>query len=586
MKNRLKLLKSSRLKFLAAGVALASAIFGGFGAGAINKTEVYANSAQRYWRGSNSFGVVSADGDCPLEVESEKLTFNVDSLPDIYGKNGDYNASVTAEYNFCNHTDMEVTANLIFPYVTATAVDYYGDFKALPKGKILINGKTADVKDRFTYCPSVYEFNLTDLKKVRDFYDESGFFKRGLPVTRYSFTVTELDETGKNSPYAAIKISTLDNKKYALSKSNGYSYNNNMVSLGAFVGLGDTVEVEVYGDGASLNESDWTFYSNGGEKKKINGKMSLKTVEQTTYDDLVFNHYSESSGVSRVDWFNAVTDYMISDYGSNGYVLTEYLGNLNINSTFLNDLMRWYEYDLTVPAYGRVVNSVTAPLLPDLNTAYEPSVYEFTYLSSPAKTWKSFGTLTVEIKTPYFVVWSDEWTKTDGGYTRSYATLPDEEIKFTLSESESPSLKDDYRDGGVFGEIVLMILFFSSVYVLPLMVPVVIVIIVIVVNYKRSRKRKEAAMGGGNAGTNGAANGGNAAGGDTNDCGSKAVADSTDSVKVADSDGLTAGNGSDGADDKPINPSDLPVTAPTDNSQSGGNADESSPAKNEDLFDD
>lgn len=503
MKNSLNRKEFPWQKLFAACLAFSAALVGVFGAGAINKTEVYANSAQRYWRGSNSFGVVSADGDCPLEVESEKLTFNVDSLPDIYGKNGDYNASVTAEYNFCNHTDMEVTANLIFPYVTATAVDYYGDFKALPKGKILINGKTADVKDRFTYCPSVYEFNLTDLKKVRDFYDESGFFKRGLPVTRYSFTVTELDETGKNSPYAAIKISTLDNKKYALSKSNGYSYNNNMVSLGAFVGLGDTVEVEVYGNGASLNESDWTFYSNGGEKKEISGKMTLKTVEQTTYGDLVFKNYSEDSGVSRVDWFNAVTDYMISGYGSNGYVLTEYLGNLNINSTFSNDLMRWYEYDLTVPAYGRVVNSVTAPLLPDLNMAYEPSVYEFTYLSSPAKTWKSFGTLTVEIKTPYFVVWSDEWTKTDGGYTRSYATLPDEEIKFTLSESESPMLKDGYRDGGFFAMMVFGFIFIFGVYVLPLMVPVVIVIIVIVVNYKRSRKRRDIDIGAAQSALNG-----------------------------------------------------------------------------------
>ena len=515
MKNSLNRKESPWQKIIAAGVAFTAALVGVFGAGAINKTEVYANSAQRYWRGSNSFGVVSTGGDCPLEVESEKLTFNVESFPNFNGENEEYNASVTAEYNFCNHTDMEVTANLIFPYVTATAVDYYGDFKALPKGKILINGKTADVKDRFTYCPSVYEFNLSDLKKVRDFYDESGFFKRNLPVTRYSFTVTELDETGKNSPYAAIKISTLDNKKYALSKSNGYSYSNNVVSLGAFVSLYDTIEVEVYGDGASLNESDWTFYSNGSEKKTINGKMTLKTVEQTTYGDLVFKNYSEDSGVSRVDWFNAVTDYMTLGYSSKGDVLAQYLSNLNVSSSFSNDLMRWYEYDLTVPANGRVVNSVTAPLLPDVNTAYEPSVYEFTYLSSPAKTWKSFGTLTVEIVAPYYVVWSDEWTKTDGGYCRVYETLPDGEIKFTLSSGEKPTRSYNRSDGSFFGTVFFGLLLMILVYAVPFAIPVAVVIIIIVVNYKRSRKRKELSSGGGNEGTNGAANGGSAAGGDT-----------------------------------------------------------------------
>lgn len=141
MKNSLNRKESPRLKLFAACLALAPAIFGVFGAGAINKTEVYANSAQRYWRGSNSFGVVSTGGDCPLEVESEKLTFNVASFPNFSGENEEYNASVTAEYNFYNPSDMEVTANLIFPYVTATAVDYYGDFKTLPKGKILTNGK-------------------------------------------------------------------------------------------------------------------------------------------------------------------------------------------------------------------------------------------------------------------------------------------------------------------------------------------------------------------------------------------------------------------------------------------------------------
>ena len=515
MKNSLNRKESPWQKIIAAGVAFTAALVGVFGAGAINKTEVYANSAQRYWRGSNSFGVVSTGGDCPLEVESEKLTFNIDSFPAFDKENDGYNASVTAEYNFYNPTDMEVTANLIFPYVTATAVDYYGDFKTLPEGKVLVDGTAADVKNRFTYCPSVYEFNLTDLKKVRDFYDESGFFKRNLPVTRYSFTVAELDETDKNSPYAAIKISTLDSKKYAFGKSGGYSFKNNVISLGAFVRLYDTIEVEVYGDGASLTESDWTFYSNGGEKKEINGKMTLKTVEQTTYGDLVFKNYKENDGVSREDWFNAVTDYMVSGYDSKNSVLAQYLGNLNINSTFLNDLMRWYEYDLTVPAHGRALNSVTAPLLPDVDMGYSPSVYGFTYLSSPAKTWKSFGTLTVEIKTPYFVVWDGEWTKTDGGYYRVYETLPDDEIKFSLSSAEKPTRSYNRSDGSFFGTVFFGLLLMILVYAVPLAVPVAVVIIIIVVNYKRSRKRKELSSGGGNTETNGAANGGSAAGGDT-----------------------------------------------------------------------
>lgn len=169
----------------------------------------------------------------------------------------------------------------------------------------------------------------------------------------------------------------------------------------------------------------------------------------------------------------------------------------------MNDLMRWYEYDLTVPAHGRAVNSVTAPLLPDVDMGYSPSVYGFTYLSSPAKTWKSFGTLTVEIKTPYFVVWDDEWTKTDGGYCRVYETLPDGEIKFSLSSAEKPTRRHYDSDGKVFGTVVIGLLLMILVYAVPLTVPVAVVIIIIVVNYKRSRKRRDIDIGAAQSALNG-----------------------------------------------------------------------------------
>ena len=43
----------------------------------IFKLSVFANSAQRFWYGTDAMGMVSKDKDCPIEVEKEQLTFDI-----------------------------------------------------------------------------------------------------------------------------------------------------------------------------------------------------------------------------------------------------------------------------------------------------------------------------------------------------------------------------------------------------------------------------------------------------------------------------------------------------------------------------
>jgi hypothetical protein len=95
---------------------------------------------------------------------------------------------------------------------------------------------------------------------------------------------------------------------------------------------------------------------------------------------------------------------------------------------------RWYQYEIEIPAKGTIINTVTAPIYPSINANWEPSIYGYTYLTSPAKTWKKFGNLDIEINTPYYLI-NDEngFTKTETGYELSLDGLPEGEVKFTLS---------------------------------------------------------------------------------------------------------------------------------------------------------
>ena len=101
--------------------------------------------------------------------------------------------------------------------------------------------------------------------------------------------------------------------------------------------------------------------------------------------------------------------------------------------------MRWYQYDIEIPAKGTIVNTVTAPIYPSINVNWEPSIYDYTYLTSPAKTWRKFGGLDIEINTPYYLV-KDAYgfVKTETGYALSLEGLPEDELEFTLSSNENP----------------------------------------------------------------------------------------------------------------------------------------------------
>ena len=56
----------------------------------------FANSAIRKWEGSTAHGVISGDGQCPIEVLHETLTVDVPHFPDDTYES--YAAKVTADY--------------------------------------------------------------------------------------------------------------------------------------------------------------------------------------------------------------------------------------------------------------------------------------------------------------------------------------------------------------------------------------------------------------------------------------------------------------------------------------------------------
>ena len=103
--------------------------------------------------------------------------------------------------------------------------------------------------------------------------------------------------------------------------------------------------------------------------------------------------------------------------------------------------MRWYQYEITIEPKSSITNTVTAPIYPEINGSYEPAIYTYTYLLSPASTWASFGELEIIINTPFYITENslEGFTKTETGYTLKRNGLPGGELEFTLSTSENPT---------------------------------------------------------------------------------------------------------------------------------------------------
>ena len=118
--------------------------------------------------------------------------------------------------------------------------------------------------------------------------------------------------------------------------------------------------------------------------------------------------------------------------------------------------MSWYYYEITVGAKDRIINSVTAPMIPGINISYNPPKYDYTYLISPAATWSDFGKLDIYINTPYYLIYSniDGFEKTENGYELHLDGLPREKDSYHLTLDGL--IKEE---GKVFGVVAVALYF-------------------------------------------------------------------------------------------------------------------------------
>ena len=420
----------------------------------------YANSAMTFWEGTDTAGVVTTDGDCPVEVLHEDLTFTlVDYTKELQESGqratGDIISTFSAEYTFYNPADQRVSVLLSFPFGRQTAETVYGDDESCI---IEVNGEKADCTARYTYINNRQFDTEKDLALLEDDYTEDDFWKPDLPV--YLYTCTFGFEAGEDDYLTVMCTLPNDpqNHRFLLKNLTRVNSMDETITLGCPLYEGEDEKTAVlYVFGKDLDSSpEWLP---DGDAKGFKAQPVSK--ETMTFRDYILSGFDEAEGISETDYYNASVA-MIRDTMEDPVILSSYQ---NIHGS----LMRWQQYIITFEPGETVINKVTAPAYPSVDMSYESNVYGYTYLLTPASTWKMFGDLDIRVLTDRFIISSSpaQFEKTDGGYALHFDSLPKDDLLFNVCSVENPKRRSN--SGGI---IIGLLLAMTAV-------PVILVIVIL-----------------------------------------------------------------------------------------------------------
>ena len=427
-----------------------------------------ANSALRYYKGRNSFGVILTTKDSPVVVEKEDLTFDIQF--DEHYLNGLQIGSVSAKYTFKNTSDAEAKTNVVFPIDFLSVINYQNndDFS---KYGVKVNEETVTSNLRYSYKVQGSTFSVEDdLEYLKDEIITDEFYTPETVVYKYVYACTAGDS------FCKMYFGGIDARKVVC--DNVYtSYWQNLdgaESIGFWV---DKNEYIFYSIGEEIDFAERAeFFSDSERTSRVNGSFKLLSKQDITFGDLAYQYYDENYGVSKTDWYNAVYASLKEVYPkiAQGYCFNVY-----------RNLYCWFEYDMTFAPQETLVNEVVAPLYPDINEMYSPSVYVFNYLVSPASTWKSFANLNVTINTNYYLIDdSVGFEQIEGGYAWHSDTLPSSELQFSLCKSQYPSR----TSSGISVNTIINIILLTVLE--PLFIVIVGLVIVIVVIKKKEKNAR------------------------------------------------------------------------------------------------
>ena len=385
-------------------------------------------SSSPYWEGVDASGAIVKGDSSSIIVENAKINLKVASLPRGGKLELDsYSAEASTEYTFYNPKDSVVPMTLLVPFGEFPA--YVTEYAEDTVSSLFLESAQAERSVRYTYSSNTFNADK-DVERVIESRKTDAFYRSTASVREYNVMLTAPVDTG--DCYVKIKLNYNAKKTRVLFPSGNVRFGISGGDMYAYLVLNiiQRPSVTFYAVGDPIAEMTPTLYYEGD---KI--AVYANSVRDFQFEELVMMNWSEATGISEVDWYNAFVD-MLNEKGGNGSTVDSFMMSPN-------DLTRWYEYKIIFHAKEHIVGRVTTPLYPAIEGSQNPR-YEYTYMLSPVAKWANVQNLEIFIETPYLLSngsfdFAKEANVTGDGFIYRFtrSSLPQGELTFVLMEENA-----------------------------------------------------------------------------------------------------------------------------------------------------
>lgn len=377
--------------------------------------------AVAYFEGTESAGAVLKSGNVKLLRQRVEI-----DIPQIDVNGFDDAATVTTEYLFENPAASDEIVTLLFSYQTVWTGGKDAEKWNHKDGvKITSDGRALPTQLRYSYHGSQFDAEK-DALLLTDGFRKDDYLAEQLEAHRYVYSVSLNSEEAESTDNLRCRMLFSGQGRILGGKNNTmWTLVNGYRCLEQQIGSGETI-VEFWSLGGKCKLLSHEL-ENAGDKTGLSAEVTLVSEEQTTFGEVVQSFRPEGE-ISKTDWYNVAVDYLNMGLSNGQYVSLGHLAQ--------EDILRWYEYQMTVPAGGTVENTIRTPF----HYADGRDTDSYCYQFGASSSFGGAEEVSLTIKTPYTIYYSNfEFTETEDGYTFSRDSLPIGTLNIFLTDGDDPT---------------------------------------------------------------------------------------------------------------------------------------------------
>jgi hypothetical protein len=411
----------------------------------LSSATAFANSGPTFWQGYPSSDMLLIEQDSPIAVKNENLIFDFSDYD-----NSDYAISgkVSATYEMVNPTNEQRLVQMAFPFVARLGELSLGDITiTADDNAVSYDIYVGDVVD--SYVASADRQVRFDFEDIISTITNKLYEAQNFTVNeKGKLYIIEVKPTTDQRINFAVDFNFDLNKTHVFTKGfNRYERDDGKTRIAAWCYEPKVLEIYVLGEDIDLNINAYTDGELREKTDLFTYQISDEEVELRPYlmDKIKSNKVrKENNMISDAQLYNLYAKSLDTYF-------TQNMGYCTVNDLIAQE---YYERILTlVYTVGFPRNSQK-----EVNVSYKTSgtmdrrdtsepLYSFDYILNPAKNWKDFKNLHIEIippqKAPYIVKSSIQFLKGENNaYTATLAELPENDLSFTLYAHEKITLLD------------------------------------------------------------------------------------------------------------------------------------------------